>query len=686
MSFSPFQEIRGAMKMAHGSAEDDTGRRPGPVSGEHAAPADGDSPSPRRRPAAVDIRPGKADTTTPGVDLILGLVAVLAAFFILAAVDAFNLLYELSRSHEDWHLGELILSTVVLGFVGSWFACRRWRQARGQIRARAEVDIGLHSSLEDIDYLFSASSSAFYTCKAGGDFTTIYVSPGVTEQTGHPPEAFMLDSTFWVDNIHPDDKNRVLADLARLYEGDYHSDEYRFRSPDGSYRWMSDRLKLIRDGDGNPKHVVGIWADITAQRGAGRQPETAVAATVVAATTKLRERESFLALIADSLPISITYVDLDLRYWFVNRTGAAWRNRSKDDIIGKTILEVLGPTNFALLRDYLERVCQGTDQTFETTMTLPDGVTRHLQCLYLPDRDENGVTRGAVAMVMDMTDRKRAEDDLRRQRAELELILNNLPTRLFVKDDKNRVLRVNEPAARSVGMTVAEVEGANAYDLFADAAKMGLDDDLAVIAAGQPKLGIIEPYMPRNGQRGWVRTDKVLCTHPETGERLILVVAADITAEKTAEDALRRTEARYRSLYDRTPVMLHSIDVEGRLLSVSEFWLDKMGYRRDEVIGRKSIEFLTPDSARKAIEEALPDFLLTGVCHDVAYQMVTKSGELLDVLLSAVAEHDENGGFVRSMAVLIDVTERRRVERQSIRTQKTKSIGNLTGGLAHDFN
>jgi PAS domain S-box-containing protein len=126
--------------------------------------------------------------------------------------------------------------------------------------------------------------------------------------------------------------------------------------------------------------------------------------------------------------------------------------------------------------------------------------------------------------------------------------------------------------------------------------------------------------------------------------------------------ALAQSEARYRMLAEQAPVMMHSIDRNGHICSVSDLWLATLGYRRDEVIGRPSIDFLTEASRRHARDTVLPEFMRSGVCHDVAYQFVKRSGEVIDILLSAVAEHDPSGQVLRSIAILVDVTERRRAE------------------------
>ncbi len=136
----------------------------------------------------------------------------------------------------------------------------------------------------------------------------------------------------------------------------------------------------------------------------------------------------------------------------------------------------------------------------------------------------------------------------------------------------------------------------------------------------------------------------------------------EIVKRKIVEKALRESDERYRSLYHNTPAMLHSIDQNGKLVSVSGYWGEVMGYRRQEVIGRRLTDFFTEDSRRYAEEEVLPAFFRNGFCKDVPYRFRKKDGGVIDVLLSAIADRDNEGRIVRTLAVSIDVTERKKAE------------------------
>jgi PAS domain S-box-containing protein len=145
-------------------------------------------------------------------------------------------------------------------------------------------------------------------------------------------------------------------------------------------------------------------------------------------------------------------------------------------------------------------------------------------------------------------------------------------------------------------------------------------------------------------------------------EPCLLTIVKDITRLKEAEEALTKSEARYRYLYQNAPVMLHSIDENGQLVSVSDKWLDVMGYERAEVIGRKSIEFLTEESQRDAVEKHLPEFSRTGRVKNVPYRFVKKNGDVIDTILSARSEYDGEDGITKALAAITDITELKKVE------------------------
>ena len=109
---------------------------------------------------------------------------------------------------------------------------------------------------------------------------------------------------------------------------------------------------------------------------------------------------------------------------------------------------------------------------------------------------------------------------------------------------------------------------------------------------------------------------------------------------------------------------LHSVDADRQLISVSNRWLELLGYAREEVIGHKIHEFMTQESAAHMLQVGWQKLLEAGFLRDEEYQFRTKSGDVVDVLVSVRTRTDAAGGLVRTMAALTDVTERKRSEEQ----------------------
>lgn len=167
----------------------------------------------------------------------------------------------------------------------------------------------------------------------------------------------------------------------------------------------------------------------------------------------------------------------------------------------------------------------------------------------------------------------------------------------------------------------------------------------------------------RKGRKIWVEVNETPIV--ENGKTVAIVGSlTDITERKLAVEELRQSEERYRHLYKETPVMLHSIDQNGRLVSVSNYWIETLGYERSEVIGKKITDFFTEESRRYAEAVALPRFFRTGFAKEIPYQLVKKNGEIIDILLSATLEYNQHGEPIRSLAVMVDVTERLRAQKE----------------------
>ncbi len=125
-----------------------------------------------------------------------------------------------------------------------------------------------------------------------------------------------------------------------------------------------------------------------------------------------------------------------------------------------------------------------------------------------------------------------------------------------------------------------------------------------------------------------------------------------------------RATFKYRELYRSTPAMLHTVDGDGNIVTVTDHWLQKLGYRRDEVVGRPTTDFFSESDRQRYEEGRLKELLAQGDFNNEARQVVTREGRVLDLLVSAISHRDTNGKVDRMLIASKDVTERLRAERE----------------------
>ncbi len=130
-----------------------------------------------------------------------------------------------------------------------------------------------------------------------------------------------------------------------------------------------------------------------------------------------------------------------------------------------------------------------------------------------------------------------------------------------------------------------------------------------------------------------------------------------------SSDAARAT-FKYRNLYRSTPAMLHSVDAEGNVVTVTDHWLQKMGYKREEVLGRPISDFFATTDKKDWSGSKLRENINRGEFNNEERRVVTKSGQVLDLIVSAISSRDANGNVDRMLVASKDVTERNRAEKE----------------------
>ena len=148
----------------------------------------------------------------------------------------------------------------------------------------------------------------------------------------------------------------------------------------------------------------------------------------------------------------------------------------------------------------------------------------------------------------------------------------------------------------------------------------------------------------------------------------------------------RKSDSGYETFYRRTPIPLFALGERAEFAEANEFFLELLGRRRDDVVGREAGALMTPESAQRFRQQDWPEFLARHELRDVPCDFGREPREVLHALLSLRLERDAQGGFAGACGALVDVTQRYQLEEQLRQSQKMEVAGQLTGGIAHDFN
>ena len=273
--------------------------------------------------------------------------------------------------------------------------------------------------------------------------------------------------------------------------------------------------------------------------------------------------------------------------------------------------------------------------------------------------DREGKAKTSM-IVRDISERKRMEEQMEADREEIKLIIDSTPILVFYKDLEGKFLRVNKAFAEALNMTEEDMVGKTVFDLYSKNIAQGMtDDDQEVYKSGVPKLNIIEQYESASGLR-WVQTDKIPIFDKNGKVTGLVGFAQDITERKAAEEALRASDERLRSIFSAAPVGI-GVAVNRVFTEVNEKFCKMLGYTRDELIGQSGRMVYPTDKDYEYVGTEKYHELTTKGTSTMEMRIRHKDGTVLNALLS-VSALDPNDLSRGVTFTALDITERKRTE------------------------
>jgi PAS domain S-box-containing protein len=310
----------------------------------------------------------------------------------------------------------------------------------------------------------------------------------------------------------------------------------------------------------------------------------------------LREGEEFLRQITDGLPVLIAYVDPQERYRFVNKEYEQWFEKPSSQIIGKSVLELVGEANYEIIKEHINDALSGKFVHYEDTLLLSNGKSRSVEAKYIPDRDRTGNVNGYFLMAQDVTERKWAEETILKLTHHKDLMLESVGEGIFGLDIEGKVTFVNSAAANLLGYGVSELIGEKHHDKVHNKRKDGTpyrEEECPIYAAYRDGVvhNGVEVFWKKDGTS--IPVEYRSTPIREKGElKGAVVTFFDISDLQRVAQEIEEKYKQLESLSRQNQLILESagegifgMDTEGRVIFANPAAAEILGYEVDGLIG-----------------------------------------------------------------------------------------------------
>jgi PAS domain S-box-containing protein len=487
-----------------------------------------------------------------------------------------------------------------------------------------------------------------------------------------------LQGEGWQQMLHPDDRERVVKRWREsVMNGTPFEQEVRHRAADGQYRWFLVRSVPLRDPSGCIVRWYGTSTDIEDRKQAEEELKGS------------EERHRVIVEAASDVVISM---DENGGILLANPATARIFGYDPAELIGKplTVLmpEFMRKLHEAGFRRYLATGKRHLNwQGTEVTALRKSGQEFPVEVSF-GEMISNG-HKVFTGFVRDISEKKRAEDELRRQKEVFQKIFENIPVMIAFRGQDRRLEMVNPEWERAMGWTLKEIRGQN-LDIYAsffpdpDYRQIVLD----LLAASTGESNDLKVSV-KDG-----RIIDVASTFVRLSDGSTLGIGRDITERKRAEDALRESEERFRTIFENAGVGAAVLDWQGHPVKCNPTLQRMLGFTEDELHNKAFTEFTHPDDID--CDWKLYAEVLAGKRdkYEIEKRYITKDGRVVWGNLIVSLMKNKDGTPANYMVGMVeDITERKRAEEQLhqaqedlARVSRVVAMGELAATIAHEVN
>ena len=436
---------------------------------------------------------------------------------------------------------------------------------------------------------------------------------------GLPPGTEMNYEIF-LNCVHPDDRDYVNEKWSSGLNHEPYDIEHRIIVND-KVKWVREKADIESDTEGNLIRVIGVTQDITERK---------------QAEEVLKESEGKLRNIFEN--------STNLFYSHTPEHVLTYLSPQVEDILGYTQEEAMikwtkltsdNPVNEIGFKYTVKAIETGKRQPpYELELVKKNGEKIWVEVREFPEI-KDGQTIAIIGSLTDITERKRAEESVKKAKDELQMILDSVPAIIFYKDAEGRVIRANKTFADSLEIPVKDMIGKTTEELFPKEQAEGMrKDDQEVIVSGKPKRNIIESYSTPDGIR-WAIIDKIPYRDKTGKVTGVIGLAKDITVQRKSEEKLQQTYQRLKKTMDA------AIDTMSRIIEAKDPYTHDHQHRVCQLAVPLAREMKLP-------EDKIEGIRIASLIHDIGKiglptEILSKPGKLTDIEFSLIKEHSQVG-------------------------------------------